>query len=304
MDTLSEIGSAVRFGLIGTITFLCIAIMIEMAIPRERYSLQARLNGIRFWLLRAVLAGVIIIPLNRMWDIYGLSPFLIIRFDTLFSWAGPFAFLIGALSAMLLVDFFGYWFHRVQHGPLWRFHVVHHSATELHAANGFGHIADEVFQFVMMGIPLSLLPVRRLEDPAILALLFAVLPFYIHSPVKLHFGPLRRIFTDNRFHRIHHSLDPEHFDKNFGTFSTLWDQLFRTAYFPRANEWPDTGVAGVSHPRTVWEWLCLPWRYKPTRSEPLSVASTSPFDHREPQKATPQVLTQWQEDVQERSAAL
>ena len=42
------------------------------------------------------------------------------------------------------------------------------------------------------------------------------------------------MIADNRFHRIHHSIQPQHFDKNFGAGTSLWDQLFGTAYFPAA----------------------------------------------------------------------
>jgi sterol desaturase/sphingolipid hydroxylase (fatty acid hydroxylase superfamily) len=57
--------------------------------------------------------------------------------------------------------------------------------------------------------------------------------------------------VDNRFHRIHHSVEPKHFEKNFGIMFTVWDQLFRTAYFPRPDEWPKTGVAGIQPPRKL-----------------------------------------------------
>ena len=51
---------------------------------------------------------------------------------------------------------------------------------------------------------------------------------YLHSPIRLHLGVLGRYIVDNRVHRIHHSLEPAHFDKNFGMFTTLWDRLFGT----------------------------------------------------------------------------
>ena len=38
-----------------------------------------------------------------------------------------------------------------------------------------------------------------------------LLTYYIHSPIDVHFGRLRKVLVDNRFHRIHHSIEPRHF---------------------------------------------------------------------------------------------
>jgi sterol desaturase/sphingolipid hydroxylase (fatty acid hydroxylase superfamily) len=36
------------------------------------------------------------------------------------------------------------------------------------------------------------------------------------------------LLTSPQYHRIHHSLKPAHFDKNFAAWFPLWDILFRT----------------------------------------------------------------------------
>ncbi len=56
-------------------------------------------------------------------------------------------------------------------------------------------------------------------------------------------------------HRIHHSREPQHFNKNFGVVTSVWDRLFGTAYFPAKDEWPDTGIVNQSEPSTVREFL-------------------------------------------------
>jgi sterol desaturase/sphingolipid hydroxylase (fatty acid hydroxylase superfamily) len=48
---------------------------------------------------------------------------------------------------------------------------------------------------------------------------------------------------DNRFHRLHHSVEERHFDKNFGLTTPLWDLLFGTLCVPAKDEWPETGLA-------------------------------------------------------------
>ena len=65
---------------------------------------------------------------------------------------------------------------------------------------------------------------------------------------------------DNQFHRIHHSLEERHFNRNFGTITPLWDVLFGTACFPKAGEWPKVGLADVPEPKTLREYLLMPFR--------------------------------------------
>ena len=50
-----------------------------------------------------------------------------------------------------------------------------------------------------------------------------------HSHVWLSFGPwLERIFISPAQHQIHHSNAPRHFDRNMGSFLSVWDGLFGT----------------------------------------------------------------------------
>jgi sterol desaturase/sphingolipid hydroxylase (fatty acid hydroxylase superfamily) len=73
---------------------------------------------------------------------------------------------------------------------------------------------------------------NRWPLPATVSFLIILHGHFIHSNTRLHLGILRVFFADNRFHRIHHSVQPEHFDKNFGSATTVWDRLFGTAHFP------------------------------------------------------------------------
>jgi hypothetical protein len=42
--------------------------------------------------------------------------------------------------------------------------------------------------------------------------------------------------------------------------SPLWDDLFGTAYFPRADEWPAVGLSDVAEPKTIADYLLMPFR--------------------------------------------
>ena len=68
-------------------------------------------------------------------------------------------------------------------------------------------------------------------------LLAALLAFILiqlhHSHVWIAFqGWLGRLFISPAAHQIHHSADPIHFDKNFGSCLAIFDWLFGTLHMP------------------------------------------------------------------------
>jgi sterol desaturase/sphingolipid hydroxylase (fatty acid hydroxylase superfamily) len=50
-----------------------------------------------------------------------------------------------------------------------------------------------------------------------------------------------------QFHRIHHSIEPEHRDRNFGVIFSFWDRLFGTLYRGDGG-YPATGIADPDFP--------------------------------------------------------
>jgi len=60
---------------------------------------------------------------------------------------------------------------------------------------------------------------------------------------------LDRIIVTPQVHRIHHSVDPSHYNRNFADALPLFDILFGTYYRPQAQEFAATGPARRSlHP--------------------------------------------------------
>jgi len=62
-----------------------------------------------------------------------------------------------------------------------------------------------------------------------------------HANLRTNYGPLKHILVTPQSHRIHHSREPEHVDKNFGLFLTIWDRLFGTLH-ANYEEYPETGI--------------------------------------------------------------
>lgn len=241
---------------------IVVCTIIEQISVIERYSLRARLPGLAMNLIQVPLTMALAWPINNFWWSLGIGKLIVIP---LWSWLAPLGALGFALQILviaMITDFLIYWRHRTEHKLFWPIHAVHHSPTELHAANDIGHPMQVWFGIVFISIPLSLVQVDGPAVPIAASFIIQLLTYYIHSPVDVHFGPLRKVLVDNRFHRIHHSLEPRHFDKNFGVGFSIWDRLFGTAYDPAPDEWPEVGLENVDPPRTIRDYLLLPFRFR------------------------------------------
>jgi sterol desaturase/sphingolipid hydroxylase (fatty acid hydroxylase superfamily) len=240
---------------------IIVCTIIEQISVIERYSLRARLPGLAMNLIQVPLTMALAWPINNFWWSLGIGNQIVIP---LWKWLAPLGalgFALQILAIAMTTDFLIYWRHRTEHKLFWPIHAVHHSPTELHAANDIGHPMQVWFSIVFISVPLSLVQFDGPATPAVVGFVISLLTYYIHSPVDVHFGPLRKVLVDNRFHRIHHSLEPRHFDKNFGVGFSIWDRLFGTAYDPAPDEWPAVGLENVDPPRTIRDYLLLPFRY-------------------------------------------
>ncbi|MBX9795684.1 sterol desaturase family protein [Sphingomonas sp.] len=235
---------------------LCVLSALELMFPAGRQSVGGRVAGLAFWIIYLPVATLAMNGFGMMWQALGVRPLAVLHLDT--DWAGPLAVLIGPVVGALVYDFFFYWYHRAQHRWFWRFHAVHHSIRELNTVNSYHHLSEVVFQSAGLMLPASLFLVDGGLGAPVVVVLIRFHASFIHSSTRLHLGPLRLFLCDNRFHRIHHSLEERHFDRNFGAFTTLWDRVFGTAHFPEPDEWPATGLEGVAQPETVGAWLALP----------------------------------------------
>lgn len=226
------------------------AVLLEYLSPMSRYTLRDRLPGALFVPILPIGAVLVALPVGAIWKTFGFVP--VIHLGWLPGWA---------VVAMFVVvrDFLNYWMHRFDHAVMWPIHCLHHSPTELHAANAWAHPLAWLSEFAWLAVPLSFTDLGA-QPPLTVSCIMMLQAFLIHSPLRVHLGPLRHVFVDQRFHRIHHSLEPQHFDKNYGIIFTVWDRLFGTAYFPREDEWPATGVAGLPPPKTLWQFLLFPVR--------------------------------------------
>ncbi len=169
--------------------------------------------------------------------------------------------LLQAIEILFLVDFIGYWSHRVFHrwGPAWRFHAVHHSSRQvdwlssvrLHPINDAATSVCAAIALVGIGF-----------DARTLSWAIPFFTFYaimVHANVSWTFGPLRYVVISPVFHRWHHTTEKEGLDKNFAGLFPFWDLLFGTFYLPRDRQPMEFGVLRESVPESFWRQLVYPF---------------------------------------------
>lgn len=124
-------------------------------------------------------------------------------------------------------DFVGYWIHRAMHRVpwLWRFHRVHHEATELSWLDAWRqHPVDFVLHGLAVGLPGALLG-ASLSDLASVVVLRKAFTTFLHANVPVSFGLW---LASPRFHARHHSADVRDYDTHFAGTFPVWDVVFGT----------------------------------------------------------------------------
>lgn len=155
-----------------------------------------------------------------------------------------FTLFIFTFAFFVVDDFIRFIHHYGMHRIpwLWKFHSTHHSATTLTPITLYRtHPVESAIATVRNSLSLGLatgtfvfLFQSQLTMTTLLGINFFGFIFNLlgsnlrHSHIDFTFGPLERIFISPKQHQIHHSTNPEHFDRNFGVSLSLWDQLFKT----------------------------------------------------------------------------
>ena len=127
--------------------------------------------------------------------------------------------LLGQLAlALVVVEFFQYWVHRLEHewDPLWRFHATHHSAPRLYWLNASRfHPVDMALNTAGQFLPLMVLgaPAAVFALWALFSSLHGILQ---HANIQMRLGPLNWLFSMAELHRWHHSKTVIESNTNYG----------------------------------------------------------------------------------------
>lgn len=217
-------------GIVGTVLFGAALVTLyaerrpeRLQGPRRRPTLAwrgARDTAIAAWVAACLLAW----PLSRLQA--GLPNGLT---WSLAEAGGPVRVSLQTVGALLVLDAWLYWKHRLLHTRwLFRFHRGHHGYRDPTAFAGFA-VGPVESLLTFWPVVIWAHPLAVHWAPLYFGLVFAFvsLNFYLHCGVasRLLEGTLPRLFVNtSRFHNRHHA----NAEVNFGEALTLWDRLCRT----------------------------------------------------------------------------
>ena len=124
------------------------------------------------------------------------------------------------------VDCMYYFFHRASHRSnlFWAAHVVHHQSEEYNLSVALRQPWIEKILDVPFYLPLAIVGVR----PEVYVTTFTVnllYQFFLHASFVPKLGFLEYVFNTPSHHRVHHGIDPQYIDKNYGGMLIIWDRM-------------------------------------------------------------------------------
>ncbi|HKU63455.1 MAG TPA: sterol desaturase family protein [Rhizomicrobium sp.] len=139
---------------------------------------------------------------------------------------------IALAASFVLLDFFGYWTHRLLHKIplLWRLHALHHSDSDLDVTTTIRHHPAEALVQALCDAALALLFGFSPQAVLLYGGVVLVVQTFHHGNVMLpaRLRPLSRLLITPDLHRLHHSKRYAENNSNFGNLVPLWDRLFGT----------------------------------------------------------------------------
>lgn len=203
----------------------------------------------------------------------------------------PLSPLLLAFLLWIVGDFANYWNHRAHHSikTIWPLHAVHHSAAVLtpfttYRQHPLGILISTSFQSIAVGCLWGIL-VGVFDPTATMAEIAGANAFIVianltianfhHAHIWISFGPVfERFIISPAQHQVHHSTNPNHFNKNFGQTLAIWDWLFGTLYVTKAHEDITLGLDGkadaplMTHRLSTVLWDPLHRMFKPAHQGP------------------------------------
>ena len=146
-------------------------------------------------------------------------------------WQPPF--WLAVMITIIAMDFIIYLQHVLVHAVplLWRLHRVHHADLDYDLTTGARFHPIEII--VSMLIKFATIVV--LGPPVVAVILFEVIlngmAMFNHGNVRLPLAVdkiIRRLLVTPDMHRVHHSVEDDEANSNFGFNLSIWDRLFGT----------------------------------------------------------------------------
>lgn len=275
MEWIDNVSIFVKYVLKGLLMY-GVFLLIERLRPAEpNQPFRHILFNLKWYIVYTLLAFLMnaigiatLVELTRNW-LGGAY----LRFPAPRNWIETF---FGVILYFLIVDFFYYWFHRCQHTNsfLWEQHKFHHSEVSLNVTSSRRvHWLEEPLVLLFIVLPMTLLFNIQPIQAGLLAFIEILWLQFIHMNLRLGAGKLSPIIASPQYHRIHHSYQQEHIDKNYAVFFPIWDIIFGSYYHPQKGEFPPTGLTTGETHNHLWEAAILPFKewlklIKPRKQKP------------------------------------
>ncbi|MHB8529579.1 MAG: sterol desaturase family protein [Caulobacteraceae bacterium] len=232
------------------------ALVVERVVPGRPDQKGDWWNNARVWVL-GILAGLTTTPLAG-----GLATLVVNAMGG--GWirlpdrgAG---LLLGLAVYLAAMDLGEYLFHRAQHAipALWAMHSLHHSDPAVNVATTSRHFwLEAAIKSLTIWLAVGLI----FKASPTIVVLYGFIGLYnlvLHANVRVGLGRFSFLVNSPQYHRLHHSRDPAHFNRNFAALLSVWDVLTGAYRAPQPGEFPDTGLADRPAPSSFWEALAWP----------------------------------------------
>lgn len=142
-------------------------------------------------------------------------------------------FWVAVPLAVIVMDFVIWLQHVMFHAVpvLWRLHRVHHADLDYDLTTGSRFHPIEIG----LSMLIKMTTIAVLGPPVVAVVIFEVLlnaaALFNHGNIRLSAGldrVLRRVIVTPDMHRVHHSVEKDESNSNFGFNLPWWDRLFRT----------------------------------------------------------------------------
>lgn len=137
------------------------------------------------------------------------------------------------LAGVVLLDLAIYAQHAAFHAvpALWRLHRMHHADLDIDVTTGVRFHPVEI----LLSLAIKVAVIAALGVPPVAVVVFEILlnatSMFNHGNVRMPAAlerTLRWLVVTPDMHRVHHSIERDETDSNFGFNLSLWDRLFRT----------------------------------------------------------------------------
>ena len=125
-------------------------------------------------------------------------------------------------------DFAYYWNHRIGHErrQLWANHSIHHSSERYNLSTALRQAwADSLGTYLPYGMGLFGVRPNLVQQARGINLIYQ---FWIHTELIGHLGAFEKVFNTPSLHRVHHGMNRQYLDKNYGGILIIWDRMFGT----------------------------------------------------------------------------